>query len=495
MKKTFIYSMAAFAGFALASCNGDYDDWASPQAYGKEDAAAKYGVSFSAGPEANSVMPDEDGEVHLVTVSSSNDGVSGFTLKTLSINGEAVNGTMVGNDIVVNATDLEKLAMTQNDSRAAVARDLDVKATVSINMSSGDAVVADVEGDVACKVTPHATPSIDPQGYYLLGNFKENGSGWNLKSPVWMTSNGDGTYTATVNTTGDGDNWFKFYSGSRYSETDWDVVNAGQMGCEVNGDKALHNFVVYEGDPLYGSVQTAVISGQGQFNVTLDMNNLTYTVTRAESMYYIVGNINNPTWSADACIRDMLYAEGGNIYSYTTQWNGAWDLKIWESKNIGDWSKAWGTAVDGDGSASGALINSSSNSFQAPAKGYYTLTVNMNDNTYTWTKLDNQAPAVYTHVSLIGDFNSWGGDVDMTQEANAPHNWYARVTIPSDGGLKFRANHGWDVSWGTSADDKSTAIGDVYYLSTGGENITVPAGTYDFYLNDITGRWNIVPVK
>ena len=41
------------AGLSLAGCNGDYDDWASPQSYSQESTAAKYGISFAAGPEAN----------------------------------------------------------------------------------------------------------------------------------------------------------------------------------------------------------------------------------------------------------------------------------------------------------------------------------------------------------------------------------------------------------------------------------------------------------
>ena len=115
----------------------------------------------------------------------------------------------------------------------------------------------------------------------------------------------------------------------------------------------------------------------------------------------------------------------------------------------------------------------------------------MNDNTYSWEAVTPSAE--YTSVSLIGDFNGWGGDIDLQQIKKAPHNWYARVTIESAGGLKFRANHDWTVNWGSA--DKETPIGETYYFQPGGENINVPAGTYDFYLNDITGRWSIVPVE
>ena len=491
MKKQLLYTLATVASLGLASCNGDYTDWANPQTNGPEEAAAKYGVTFTAGPEANGSMADEDGTIQLVTVNSDNAEITGYTIKSLTINGEKVDASMTGNNITVDATTICKLVEKQNDSRAAVARQLKVVSTVSANLASGDAVTIDMAGETEGTFTPNATPAIDSKGYYMLGDFAN--VGWNLNTPLWMTDNGDGTFTAKVTTTSEGDNYFKFYGGSNYS-TSWDDANLSQMGCEVNGDNSIHNFVVYQGDPVYSEVQTPVIHGKGQFEVTLDMNNLTYTVTRAEGKYYIVGSFNE--WSAETCIQNMFYAEGGNIYSYTTQWPGAWDLKIWDSKSIGNWDVAWGTAVDGDGSETGSLINTGSKSFQAPTKNeYYTLTINMNTNTYTWTKLDNQNPTAYTSVSLIGDFNEWGGDVDLTQEEKAPHNWYGRVTIDKDGALKFRANHDWSTSWGVDDSQKDTAIGDLYYLTPGTQNINVPAGTYDFYLNDITGRWNIVAVK
>ncbi|MCI6618578.1 MAG: DUF5115 domain-containing protein [Prevotella sp.] len=484
------------ASFVLASCNGEYDDWASPQANDPEAAAAKYGVTFSPGSEINSTMPDADGVVHLITINNSNQNISGFTVKSLTVNGEAIDAQMDGNDITVSANDLALLIEKQHNSRASVAREVKIVTTASANLSNGEAVTIDLTGEATGSLTPKATPTIDSKGYFMLGDFAN--VGWNLGTPLWMTDNGDGTYTATVNTNSTGSNWFKFYGGSFYSNSDWDTVNKGVMGCKENGDDALSGFVVYTGDDAAhapNGVQTLVISGQGTFEVTLDMKNLVYTVKRAEAKYYLIGNMQTKNWTITD-IDCMFYAQGGNKYSYTTKFNGAWDLKFVDSKGLGNWDVAWGTSVDGDNSPSGSLINSKSQSFAAPTKGeYYTLTIDMNTQTYSWIKLTDQAPTAYNSVSLIGDFNNWKGDVDLKQEVNAPHNWYGRVTIPSNGALKFRANHGWDASWGTSAADKSKAIGDLYYLSLGGENITVPAGTYDFYLNDITGNWSIVAIK
>ena len=104
MKKTFLYSLAVLASLTLASCNGDYDDWAQPQHNPQEASAAKYGITFTAGPEAECNMPDEDGVINLVTVNSTDANVTGYTVKDLKVNGEAIKGEAVGNNIQVNAT-------------------------------------------------------------------------------------------------------------------------------------------------------------------------------------------------------------------------------------------------------------------------------------------------------------------------------------------------------------------------------------------------------
>lgn len=483
MKKRLIYSLTVLAGMTFAGCSGDYDDWADPQSASEGAAASKYGIAFAAGPDANVVMPVSDDDIKLVSLSAEDAKVTGFAVNKVLVNGEEISATVDDGNVVVSAAELNAIVTKQNFSRASVTRDIDVKTEVSIVLSTGDAVTTDVVGETKATITPAAVPAVDTNGYYILADWQ----GWNTEDPQWMTDNGDGTFTATATTTSDGDNWFKFYQGSHYAANDWDVINEGQMGCAVNGDGALDNLIVWNGDTEYpDGVQTPVIKGQGTFEITIDVNNYTYSVKRAEAKYYVVGTIQGWSNTDMSC---MFYAEGGNVYSYTTQWAGEWDLKIWDSRTFGNWEVAWGTAVDGDDSASGSLINAGSQSFEAPSKGYYTLTINMNDMSYQWTAV---TPSVeYSSVSLIGDFNGWGDDIDMDQLAGAPHNWYVRAVIPSDGGLKFRADHDWVTSWGT---DDATAIGDVYYLAPGAGNITVPAGTYDFYLNDITGRWNIVRV-
>ena len=212
MKKKILYSLAVLASVTLASCNGDYDDWANPQTNPQEASAAKYGITFAAGTEAESSLPDDDGIINLVTVNSSDADVTGFTLKDLKVNGEAIKGEINGNSIQVDAKELEKILCSQNKSRASVARDINVESKVSVNLASGDAVAINTVGTTTAKLKPSPTPAIDEKGYYMLGEV--NGNNWGPKNPVWMNKVSDGVYQLKVTTEKD-KNYFKFYEGSK----------------------------------------------------------------------------------------------------------------------------------------------------------------------------------------------------------------------------------------------------------------------------------------
>ncbi len=451
MKKTLLYSLAAMASLALASCAGDYDDWANPQANEQEASAAKYGVTFANGSEAEGSMADEDGIINLVTVNFSDANVSGFTLKDLKVNGEAINGTMIGNSVQVSASELEKLVCDQNESRASVARDLKVETQVSINLASGDAVSFTTKGKTTGKFTPTATPPLDEKGYYMLGQV--NGNEWDAKSPVWMTKMSDGVYQLKVTTEKD-KNYFKFYEGSKWDENgNWDVINKGVMGCEKDGCEDASGTIYYTGDS-WGTPQSMVIAGAGTWIVTLDMNNLSYSV--GKPVLYMKGDANG--WDG----YDYLSGEDGVKFTgfmYLNQ-NG------FKFTTAPDWSgTGYGANFDTAPDAANIVITE-------PA-GYYQVDVDLSEKTYTLTPI--------TSIGIIGSAspNGWDSDVDMTY---VPYNkdtkevngyWEVKNITLSAGEIKFRANDGWDISWGGELDHLTTK---------NGGNITVEAGTYDIKL-------------
>ena len=448
MKKTFLYSLAVLASLTLASCNGDYDDWAQPQHNPQEASAAKYGITFAAGTEAESSLPDNDGIINLVTVNSSDADVTGFTLKDLKVNGEAIKGEINGNSIQVDATELEKILCSQNKSRASVARDINVESKVSVNLASGDAVAINTVGTTTAKLKPSPTPAIDEKGYYMLGEV--NGNGWKPTKPVWMNKVSDGVYQLKVTTEKD-KNYFKFYEGSKFESNNWDVINTGVMGCEKDGSEDASGTIYYTGDS-WGTPQTMVIAGTGTWIVTLDMNNLSYSV--GKPILYMAGDANG--WATN----DYLAGEDGvhftgfmflnqNGFKFCTQ-------PEWKGTNYG---ANFDTAPD------------AANITMTEEAGYYKVDVDLGSKSYVLTPI--------TTIGIIGSASpkGWDSDVDMTY---VPYNaetkelgyWEIKDVTFTSGEIKFRANDDWAINWG----------GDTNALTQGGDNISVEAGTYDIKL-------------
>ena len=442
MKKTLLYSLAVLASVTLASCNGDYDDWANPQTNSQEASAAKYGITFAAGTEAESSLPDDDGIINLVTVNSSDADVTGFTLKDLKVNGEAIKGKINGNSIQVDATELEKILCSQNKSRASVARDINVESKVSVNLASGDAVAINTVGTTTAKLKPSPTPAIDANGYYMLGEV--NGNNWDPKNPVWMNKVSDGVYQLKVTTEKD-KNYFKFYEGSKFESNNWDVINTGVMGCEKDGSEDASGTIYYTGDS-WGTPQSMVIVGTGTWIVTLDMNNLSYSV--GKPILYMAGDANG--WDHS----DVLNSDDGvhftgymylnqNGFKFSTQPN--WD------------GTSYGADFDTAPDAGNIVITEDA--------GFYQVDVDLSAKTYTLTPFT---------IGIIGNATpkGWDGDTNMTYNPEE-RCWELKDVTLTDGEMKFRHTNDWNLSWGGELDNLTTQ---------NGPNIAVAAGTYDIKL-------------
>lgn len=447
MKKTFLYSLAVLASLTLASCNGDYDDWAQPQHNPQEASAAKYGITFTAGPEAECNMPDEDGVINLVTVNSTDANVTGYTLKDLKVNGEAIKGEISGNSIQVDATELEKILCNENKTRASVASNIKVESKVTVNLASGDAVAINTVGETTGKITTSPTPAIDENGYYMLGEV--NGNEWGPTKPVWMNKVSDGVYQLKVTTEKD-KNYFKFYEGSKWDETgNWDVINTGVMGCEKDGSEDASGTIYYTGDS-WGTPQTMVIAGKGTWIVTLDMNNLSYSV--GKPILYMKGDANG--WDG----YDYLSGDDGVHFTgfmYLNQ-NG------FKFTTASDWSgtgygENFSTAPD-----AGNIV------MTEPA-GYYKVEVDLSEKTYKLTPI--------TSIAIIGAATPGGWDAETPLTYNETERcWEVKNIKLTAGECKFRSNHSWDdpnPNWGGTLDA----------LVQKGDNINVAeAGTYDIKL-------------
>lgn len=209
-----------------------------------------------------------------------------------------------------------------------------------------------------------------------------------------------------------------------------------------------------------------------------------------ELNYWIYGKQNG----RDSKVKTLpLMPVSKELQTVTTYFSGKLDTKLWSDDTFGDTKETYG-ATGGNQASMSHEFSVGGGYICPPTAGWYTLSFNFATYSYTFSRLDNQSPAEYSSISLIGDFNGWGSDLELQQVAASnnswqSHCWYALGVELTAGEVKFRADQKWDVNWGVSQSIKDNPYG------TGtqdGLNMTVPAGKYNVYFNDITGEFLFV---
>ena len=495
MKKKFLYSLAVLASITLASCNGDYDDWAQPQHNPEEEAITIPGFTATPVVQAIDFANVTTDSVSTFTLSEAA-LPEGFTLENARLEimpqGEdnaikkTVNSSIEGKSAVA---DLSEVIVSYYGKRPKAHSFV---THVYLNaMKNGDAVLIDA-GKFNLVMTPKA-PFID-SNYYMVGLM----TNWKL-SPDFKFIHSDAdvyedpVFTLVFTTKEDDQYWKIIPQGNVDTGNIWAVENdpKGVVGVETDGDDAMSGTLLTttsKGD----KAQAGKIAKAGTYKMTINMMKYTYDIEPIAD-YYLVGALQS--WS-DKNMSCLMTSESAMVLSYTTKWTGDANLKIWKDSDFSKWDNAFGSASDGASVAEGKLkVNGGA--IVCPEKNaYYTFTADFSKMTYKWTKLANQNPTEFEYVALIGVGGKWndGDDIDLTQVA--PHNWYkANVEIP-DGGFKIRADHKWrdDGNWGFDAGQNYESKGTLI-TSGGSNNIPVPAGTYNIYFNDITGAYAFVEVK
>jgi hypothetical protein len=147
------------------------------------------------------------------------------------------------------------------------------------------------------------------------------------------------------------------------------------------------------------------------------------------------------------------------------------------------WEVNWGGNVFPTGVATlGAFVN-------IPiTAGEYLISFNSFSGAYNFEKL-----VVYDTMGIVGNASpneSWDNDVYLNKSPDDENMWtLASIAVfnfdqggQTDGGVKFRANSGWDKNWG--AGDWPSGVG-----TQDGDNIPTVAGTYGVTFNDVTGEY------
>ncbi|QSE96241.1 SusF/SusE family outer membrane protein [Fulvivirga lutea] len=229
-----------------------------------------------------------------------------------------------------------------------------------------------------------------------------------------------------------------------------------------------------------------VVATSGNFSSISNVYSVSITRYLVEiPQLFLVGDATAAGWDNNnnnpALFRDPVNT--GKFY-YKGYFN-AGAFKILEVK--GQWQPQWGSVGDGilgvnDGTGSDpGTINVSS-------AGYYEFVFNGATRTYTFEPVDITGSASYTTVAIIGSAtpNGWNDpDTDMVQSTVDSHIWFITSESLVNGEMKFRANDGWDVNWGSDTAPYGQG-------SFGGPNIPVTEATYTIWFNDLDGRYALI---
>ncbi|WP_311321844.1 SusE domain-containing protein [Capnocytophaga leadbetteri] len=198
----------------------------------------------------------------------------------------------------------------------------------------------------------------------------------------------------------------------------------------------------------------AALSDQRSLVATKTLKVTPYFDEIKASEWGVVGSATPNGWNGPDI--KMWNSTDGNLVAYATL--SAGEIKFRKNND-------WGVNLGG---SNGTLSSGGSNI--AVTAGTYKITINVSKNTY--------AIETYSWGIIGSGARGWGDndDVAMTYEGST-NSWVVK-NIALDGEIKFRLNHSWGTNFGAdSTDNPATALeGDI---KSGGNNIKVPAGTYN----------------
>ena len=279
----------------------------------------------------------------------------------------------------------------------------------------------------------------------VIGSLYE--SGWGKDFP--MITNGTNHVALSIKLTGSDEYKYR-------KDASWDV-NFGGTFVELGSE-----FAVEQGGA------NIVVGTAGEYDLFLNPDAATAWVTEASGakVSSLIGGGDEPP---------VVQVTGWNIIGLNGDWendilatedNGVWTAYITAE---GDTEFKWRKDAGWDENYGGTFVELG-RPFEAVAggdnikigAGFWKVVLDTNNLTIT---IDNGQV-----WSLIGDFNEWGGDVDMTLTDGK---WVSPVTKIS-GKFKIRENHGWDNNRG----GVFVKIGEPFAAVAGGDDIAVEEGNY-----------------
>ena len=461
MKKILLGSLLFGALFTACSSDDDYNAGiAKPQA---SDATVTH--SFGSGSVT------EVGLINLAEVESEAVKVAEIVAPTMT------SATAKIDSMCISFLDVLENNVTTIDAEGQVSTDFLTKivesvygkrpeersigAVVSAFLSDGDQSFLINSEPFIIKVIPPA-PDIEA-AYYLTGSI----NGWDNTNTAYKLTNNGGdpyenpTYTCRIPAPADG-------SDIEFKMTPESGIGGDWSGC-LAGGSADGTFVYNNAG---GNLVIPAAAGAYFYDFTFNMMDLTwsYKAVSFDAFVYFIGATDG--W-ANAEQKLALTDQDAGIYTgyvYCADPNG-WGNCFKFQKVAGDWGTEINTGHMTGGMTGSVGFHDGDTNFEIKdGEGVYFLTLNLSDNTLSALKVEK--------MGIIGDFNGWGGDVEMTWNAT-DYCFEATGAGVNANGWKFRVNSDWGINLGSNDSvEPSTVLTD---LVANGKNIGVAGNTIKLY--------------
>lgn len=435
MKKILsIMSMALL----MAGCTEDYKDWAQPFQNGPEEPVS---VSISVSPGAAvdfATITDETVKLFSASVSNPEGAEATYTASITNEDGSKEIAIKTDENFFCSTAELES-AVNALWGRRPVARTIPVKVLAYVKVN-GVAIAS--TGTTTLTATPNA-PVIE-DAYYITGTV----NGWDNTNTDYELSNGGAdpyeNSIFTVMIPGDkvtGDIEFKVTPKSGLGG-DWSKCLTAS---DTEGIFATNN--------AGGNLKVAYVKGAKFYRIQFDLMNQTWSGAGLSfgDYFYEIGNESG--WGTSHALAGP--ANDGKYKGYYYL-NGEFKFKPNADNWDDDLEYVSGTTT------SGTLTDAGGPNCPDPGEGFYEIFLDAGALNYTLTKIES--------VSMIGGFNEWASDLEMTY--NAEEGCWEVTTDQVSGEYKFRANHDWAINWG----------GDVKGLTQDGANLSIDGGSHTFKL-------------
>ena len=443
-------------GLALlaVSCTEDFKDWANPF---KNDPEAAKSMSMSINPV---------GTIDLATVTA--DTIQIFS-PTITIEDEAETTYQV---VVYGPEGSDSKAEFAVDAKGNVPKaaletavyalygqrpvkreiPMDVSGYVKVGGQTFKAV-----GNTTLSVIPNA-PEIEA-AYYLTGTLNE----WNNSDKTYQLTN-DGSdpyenpvYTCRIPAPGDG-------SDIEFKMTPESGIGGDWSKCLAAGDEGKFK---YNNDG--GNFVIKAVAGAKFYDLTFDMLDQTwsYSALSFDPFVFFIGATDG--WASPD---QKLASQGEGVYTgyvYVADPNG-WGLEFKFQKRAGDWADDSQLNSNNLTAITGDFEKGSDNIKASAGEGVYYVTLDLSANTLNAIKV--------TKMGIIGDFNGWSGDVEMTWNAT-DYCFEATGAGVTANGWKFRVNADWAINLGSN--DSAEPSAKINDLVANGKNIGVAGSTIKLY--------------